>query len=409
MIDLELLRNNPEVVREAVRKKHSNVPLDRIMLLDAERRSILTQIEMLRSKRNSLDLKAMKKQGPALKKELKQLEEKLSPIEQEFQEKILLIPNIPHPDVPEGKDEKDNKVIKTVGKKPDFDFEPQDHEVLLSNLDLVDFNQAAQVAGNKFYYLKNQAVILEMALMRMAMDFMVKRGFTPLTTPDLLRRKAFYGVGHFPPEDDAYITADGTYLAGTAEVGLVNFHANQILDQKFLPRRYAAYSVCFRREAGSYGKIAGGLFRVHQFHKIEMVSFVKPEDSEVEHEFLLALAEEFLAELELPYRIVDVCGGDLGMPQARKFDIETWMAGRNGYFETHSCSNDTDFQARRLGIKFINSKGAKEYVHTLNNTVVASPRILIPLLENNQQADGSVVIPPKLVPYCGFEKISPKQ
>lgn len=403
MIDLELLRKNPEAIKEAVLKKHLDVDIERILILDAERRTLIARIDEVRAERNQLSIEDMKTKGPELKLKLKELEDQLSPIEKEFQEKILFLPNNPHFDVPEGKDESENKIIKTVGELPKFDFEPRDHEELVKLLDLADFDRASKVSGHKFYYLKNHAVILEMALLRFAMDFIVKKGFKPMTTPDMARKEAFYGAGHFPPEEDAYLTTDGLYLAGTAEIGLVNYHAGEIIDA--LPKRYAAFSACFRREAGSHGKVGGGLYRVHQFHKVEMVSLVKPEDSETEHEFLLALAEEFLSELELPYQVVDNCGGELGLPHYRKYDINTYMAGRGGYFETHSCSNDTDFQARRLGIKYQKEDGSKEYVHTLNNTVIASPRILIPLLENNQQEDGSVKIPKALVPYCGFEEI----
>lgn len=406
MIDLEILRKNPERVKQAVLKKHIEVDVERILFLDTERRALLQQIEKLRSNRNQLDIEQAKVEGPKLKEQLKQLEEKLQPIEIEFQEKVLWLPNFPDSQVPDGESDQDNQAIKLVGQKPVFDFEPKDHEALLKILDLADFQRAAKVAGNRFYYLKNQAVVLEMALMRFALDFMLKRGFQALTVPDIVNRSAMYGTGHFPPEHDAYQTQDSEYLAGTAEIGLINYHADEILDH--LPARYCGFSACFRREAGTYGKATGGLFRVHQFHKIEMVSFVKPEDSQTEHEFLLALAEELLSELGLHYRVVINCGGDLGLPQAKKYDIETWMAGKGVYGETHSCSNDTDFQARRLNIKYKEDNGKKEYVHTLNNTVIASPRILIPLLENNQQADGSVMIPKSLVPYCGFGEIKSK-
>ncbi len=407
MINLDILRDNPDLVREAVRKKHMDVDIDRILVLDAERRILLGQIEQLRAKRNSLPVEKMKVEGPKIKEELRELEEKLDPLEREFNEKILYIPNFPHSKVPEGKDESENVEVSLHGKKPEFDFEPKDHEELLKINDLAEFEAASKISGSKFYYLKNQLVILEMAVMRFAMDKVITRGFTPMTTPDLVRREAMYGTGHFPPEGDAYLTTDDLYLAGTAEVALVSSQMGKTIDE--LPVRLAAFSACFRREAGTYGKASGGLFRVHQFHKIEMVSFVKPEDSEAEHDFLLAISEELLNDLGLHYRVVDVCGGDLGMPQSRKFDIETWMPGRGGYFETHSCSNDTDFQSRRLGIKYKNEEGKADYLHTLNNTVLASPRILIPILETYQQKDGSIKIPNALIPYCGFAEIKSQE
>lgn len=406
MIDLEILRKDPDRVRAAIKKKHMDVDIDRILILDAERRTLIQQIEELRSKRNHLPIEQMKTEGPKIKEKLKNLEETIDPIEREFSEKTHYIPNFPNFDVPEGKDETENVEVSLHGEKPQFDFDPKDHEELLKLHDLAEFDAAAKISGSKFYYLKNQAVILEMAVMRFAMDKVIARGFMPMTTPDLVRREAMYGTGHFPPESDAYLTTDDLYLAGTAEVALVSSQMEKTLDQ--LPVRLAAFSACFRREAGTYGKAAGGLFRVHQFHKIEMVSFVKPEDSEAEHDFLLSISEELLNDLGLHYRVVDVCGGDLGLPQSRKYDIETWMPGRGGYFETHSCSNDTDFQARRLGIKYKNDEGKTDYLHTLNNTVLASPRILIPILETYQQKDGSIKIPNALVPYCGFSEIKAK-
>lgn len=406
MIDLEILRNDPDRVRNAIDKKRMNVDIDRILILDAERRTLIKQIDEVRAKRNHFSIEQMKSEGPKIKEDLKKLEDKLDPIEREFNDKTHYIPNFPHSDVPEGKDETENIELSMHGDKKVFDFEPRDHEELLKINDLAEFDVAAKISGNKFYYLKNQAVILEMAILRWAMDRVIARGFTPMTTPDLVRREALYGTGHFPPETDAYLTTDDLYLAGTAEVALVASQMNKTLNQ--IPIRLTAFSACFRREAGTYGKTSGGLFRVHQFHKIEMVSFVKPDDSETEHDFLLSISEELLNDLGLHYRVVDVCGGDLGMPQARKYDIETWMPGRGGYFETHSCSNDTDFQARRLGIKYKNKEGKTEYLHTLNNTVLASPRILIPILETYQQQDGSIKIPDVLVPYCGFSEIKNK-
>lgn len=406
MIDLEILRNDPDRVRNAIDKKRMNVDIDRILILDAERRTLIKQIDEVRAKRNHFSIEQMKSEGPKIKEDLKKLEDKLDPIEREFNDKTHYIPNFPHSDVPEGKDETENIELSMHGDKKVFDFEPRDHEELLKINDLAEFDVAAKISGNKFYYLKNQAVILEMAILRWAMDRVIARGFTPMTTPDLVRREALYGTGHFPPETDAYLTTDDLYLAGTAEVALVASQMNKTLNQ--IPVRLTAFSACFRREAGTYGKTSGGLFRVHQFHKIEMVSFVKPDDSETEHDFLLSISEELLNDLGLHYRVVDVCGGDLGMPQARKYDIETWMPGRGGYFETHSCSNDTDFQARRLGIKYKNKEGKPEYLHTLNNTVLASPRILIPILETYQQQDGSIKIPDVLVPYCGFSEIKNK-
>ncbi|MBU6389631.1 serine--tRNA ligase [Patescibacteria group bacterium] len=426
MIDIKIIRENPDLVRAGITKKRGNVGLvDEVLAVDAERRELRQQTETLQAEQNkgsaamaSATPEERERQRDRLKEVSDQIQAgrgRLAELDAQYLMLMRQIPNLPDAEVPEGGSDKENVVIKTVGDKPAFDFTPKDHEQLARDLDLLDFERAAKVSGTKFYYLKNELVILEQAVLRFVLDVLKSKGFTVMRVPQLARVDAFYGAGHFSaPEDetegDAYrIERDGLYLAGTAEVGLVSYHAGEILHEQDLTARYAGISGCFRRESGTYGKEARGLYRVHEFNKVEMVSLTRPEDSAEEHQFLLDLAEDFLQKLGLPYQVVLNCGGDLGTPQAKKWDIETWMAGMGKYGETHSCSNDTDYQARSLGIRFRRSGngGEKEieYVHTLNNTALASPRILIPLLENNQQKDGSVLIPEVLIPYTGFDRV----
>lgn len=426
MIDIKLVRETPEVVRGALLKKHMNVSLlDRIIQVDSSRRSLRQSLESNLAEQNRFNGEipkmsaAEKEQAKGKLKELsdkiKTQKNELAELDSQYLIIMRQIPNIPAAEVPEGESDKDNVVVRTVGKKRDFKFTPKDHEELAVALDLLDTERAAKVSGSKFFYLKNELAILEMAVLRFAMDILKSKGFTPMIVPDLIREEGMYGAGHFAtPEDaidgDAYkVERDNLFLAGTAEVGLANYHAQEILAEAELPLRYAGFSACFRREAGTYGKETRGLYRVHQFHKIEMFSYTRPEDSEKEHELLLSVAEDLLQKLDLPYQVVLNCGGDLGLPQYKKWDIETWMPGMGKYGETHSCSNDTDYQARSLNMRFRRSGGGKEneieFVNTLNNTALASPRILIPILENYQNEDGSITVPEVLIPYAGFSVI----
>lgn len=419
MINPNLIKDDPEKIKYALAKKHINIDFDRLSSLDADRRILIKQTDELRAEQKQFNNKiaTLSKENreqaltdmKMLAQDLREKEKELATIEAGWKQLVYMLPNIPAEEVPDGNDDKENVVVRTVGEKPVFDFPVKSHEEIMLDLDLVDFEQAAKVSGQKFYYLKNEAVILEMSIMRFAMDWMIKQGFVPMTTPDLVKVEAMYGAAHFPPEEDAYkVAQDGLYLAGTAEVGLVNYFAGKTFDEKDLPQRVCGFSACFRRESGSYGKQAGGLYRIHQFHKIEMVSVVKKGQDVKEHEQLLDISEKILQELDLPYQVVLNCGGDLGLPQYKKFDIESWMAGRNSYGETHSCSNDTDFQARRIGLR-VKSKDTTDYACTLNNTVLASPRIMIPIIENNQTKDGTIIIPKALVPYTGFSEIKRKK
>jgi len=416
MLDFSLLRREPEKVKDALRRKRVNINFDQLVGLDEKRRALISLVDAKRAEQRGFNQKvgklpaADREQGLAdmkvLAHELGQQEKELQSVTDEFQKLWLAVPNIPADDVPEGESDADNQEIKTWGEKPSFDFKPRAHEELVKELDLADIERATKVAGNKFYYLKNQMVVLEMSVMRLAMDTLARHGFTPLTVPDLARREVMYGAAHFPPEDDAYhLPKDDLYLAGTAEVGLAGYHMDEIIEEKDLPLRYGGFSACFRREAGSYGKKGSGLYRVHQFHKIEMFVLCLPDKSEEEHKKLLAISEEIMQKLELPYRVVLNCGGDLGLPQYKKFDIEAWIPTTSGWGETHSCSHDTDYQARRLGIKYRSADGKTGFVHTLNNTAIASPRVLIPLLEVHQQKDGSIRIPQALAAYTGFDSI----
>ena len=414
-MDLSLLKDEPDKIKAALKKKHVDLDFERLLKLDNERRSLLKTVEDMRARQNDFNKKITALKESARKKALvdmkvlaQELSEKTKLLEEvsgNFRSLWLQVPNIPAEEVPEGASDEENKEFKTWGERRNFDFAVKGEEIV-KNLDIADIERATKVAGTKFYYLKGKGVVLEMSLMRFALDELIKAGFTPLTPPDLVRPEMMYAAAHFPPEDDAYaLEKDNLYLAGTAEVGLAGYHLNETLEEKDLPAKYCGYSACFRREAGGYGKKGSGLYRVHQFHKIEMFVFCTPKQSAQIHEDLLAIAENIMQKLELPYRVVLNCGGDLGLPQHKKYDIEAWLPATASWGETHSCSNDTDYQARRLGTKFISQEGKKEYVHTLNNTAVASPRIIIPILENYQKKDGSVAVPAVLQPYTGFKEI----
>jgi seryl-tRNA synthetase len=320
---------------------------------------------------------------------------------------------VPASDVPEGLTEADNVEVRRWGEPPTFPFTPRDHVELGEALDLIDLKRAARIAGTRTYYLKNEAVLLELAVLRFTLDHMVRKGFTPLLVPHLVRDEAMIGTAYFPGgEDQAYrIDKDELNLIGTAEVPLTAYHYDEILSEAELPKRYVGLSACYRREAGTYGRDTRGIYRIHQFHKVEQVIICIADEqvSIAEHEGIVRNAEEVLQALQLPYRVVTVCGGDLGLPQVKKYDIETWMPGRQAYGETHSASRFYDFQARRLKLRYRDRQGKVQYAHTLNNTVIASPRILIPLLEIYQQEDGTVVVPEVLRPYVGgLERIQPK-
>lgn len=423
MLDIKFIRENPDLIKKTCEEKLFNVDIDRLLEIDKHIREKTIEVEELRAKRNELSALIPKLNGDEkqekvavvknLKEKLAGLEAPLNILQEEFTDLMLHIPNPTLPEVPVGKTDADNVEIRKVGTVKEFDFELKDHMELGKSLDLMEFEKASKIAGSRTYYLKNEAVLLEMAICRFVIDKLVSKGFTPMSVPVLVKDIAMRGTGYFPlGEEQAYsITEDGLYLVGTSEVSLVSYHNGDTFAESDLPKLYAGYSNCFRREAGTYGKDTKGLYRVHQFTKIEQVAICKADSDEQYkiHDMLLNNAEEVMQDLGLPYRVVAVCTGDIGIGQIRKHDIETWMPSRESYSETHSCSSFNDFQSRRSNIKYKDANGNTKYAYTLNNTAIASPRVLIPILENYQNADGSVTIPKVLVPYMGgMEKIMPK-
>jgi len=413
MLDINFIRENKDEVKKGLQRRGVVLDIENLLKIDEKRRSLIQEIEELRKKRNEISSMAGEKnieEGKKIKKVLLEKEPELRETEEKMKEMLFSLPNIPDPEVPDGKDEKDNKQIRKWGQPRTFDFEFKDHVTLGKTLDIIDIERGSKVSGSGFYYLKNEATLLEMGLVKYVIDKLNQRKFQFLTPPDLVKEDAMIGTGFFPTdEQEVYkIEKDGLFLAGTAEVGLASFHSGEIIDEKDLSLYYAAFSTCFRREAGAYGKIAKGVFRVHQFNKVEMFVLATPEKSNQEHEELTKISEEILKDLELPYEVVINCIGDLGFPNRKRYDINTWMPYWNDYRETHSASNDGDFQARRLGIRYRGKDGKIGYCHTINNTAIASPRIIVAILENHQQKDGSIVIPKVLVPYVGFDRISPK-
>lgn len=424
MLDIAFIRNNPEVVKEGVRKKRMKVDIDEILSIDNDIRFLKTEVETLRADRNRISKDVSRSDGPQrdelisqirfIKESLTDKEPKLKDLEERFEQLMLFVPNPPAPEVPEGDSDEDNVVLREVGKPPTFDFTPKDHLELAESLDIVDMPRAVKFAGARMYFLKNEGALLEFALFKFALDHLFSKGFQPMIVPQLVRREAMVGTGFFPlgEEDTFFVSKDDLYLIGTAEVPLVSYHMDEILNEAELPKRYCGYSTCFRREAGSYGRDTKGFYRLHQFNKVEQVVICAndPEISMMEHRLLLENAEEIMKALELPYRVALACSGEIGQGQVLKHEIETWMPSRGKYSETHSCSTLHEFQARRLRIRYRGSDGKTKPCHTLNNTAVASPRILIPILENFQNQDGSVTIPKVLRPLmCGIEKIEPKR
>ena len=414
MLDIKFIRENPELIKKTAKEKLVEIDVDRLLEVDKLVKENLTEVETLRAERNKLSNEISKLQGEdkqkkvervrALKEEISKIEEVLHPLQEEFEDLMLRVPAPTLEEVPVGESDADNVEIRKVGEIRKFDFTPKSHYELGEELDLMDFSHASKIAGSRTYYLKNEAALLEMAVCRFVIDKLMKKGFTLMTVPVMVKDIAMRGTGYFPiGKEQAYeIGEDGLYLVGTSEVSLVSYHNGEVvnLDKPIL---YAGYSNCFRREAGTYGKDTKGLYRVHQFTKIEQVVICKADYEEQYklHNFILNNSEEILQDLKIPYRVVQVCTGDIGLGQVRKHDIEAWMPSRNSYSETHSCSSFNDFQARRSNIKYKDENGELKYAYTLNNTAVASPRILIPILENYQNEDGSITIPEVLVPYMG--------
>jgi len=421
MIDTKFITENPEKIKEGARKKHVKIELEKILELDKKRKDILQQIEELRAKQNKVSKEIPKaenkeellKEMGEVKEEIKALEPKLEEIEKELTPLILQVPNPTLDSVPEGKDEKDNQIIKTHGEKPIFDFTPKDHIELGKDLDIIDIERGVRTSGARFYYLKNEAALLEFALIQFVMHKLTKKGFSPVIPPVLVKEEAMYATGFFPADRNEIYKVnpgeDDLYLVGTSEVPLTMLHYNEILKKEEMPIRYCGFSTCFRREAGSYGKDTTGIIRVHQFDKIEMFSFCTPEEAENEHELIRETEEEIMQELGLHYQVINICGGDLGTPAAKKYDVEAWIPTQGKFRELTSCSNCTNFQATRSKIRYINDDGKKETVNTLNGTAVAIGRTLVAILENHQNKDGTVNIPEILKPFMGgIEKIEKK-
>jgi seryl-tRNA synthetase len=421
VLDLKALRDDPEPFRRGLARRDRALAgdVDRLLELDERRRRLTTEVEGLRAEQNRVSKAVGSAAGGErdrliasvreVSDRLKALEPELADADEELRALLARVPNVPHDSVPEGETDEDNELVREVGNPPSFGFEARDHVDLGEALGLLDLERAARVSGSRFAYLTGAAVLLEFALVRFCLDRLMPKGFVPVVPPVLVREEAMYGTG-FLPTDEAqlYVTReDDLYLVGTSEVPLAGLHQGEIVDPETLPRRYVGFSTCFRREAGAHGKDMRGIFRVHQFDKVEMYSFTLPDGSWDEHEFLLSCEEEIVQALELPYRVVNVCTGELGASAAKKYDIEVWLPGQGRYRELTSCSNTTDYQARRLEARVRLEEGNRP-MHTLNGTACAVGRTLIAILENHQGEDGSVRVPEALHPYLpeGYETLS---
>lgn len=425
MLDYRFIKENLEAVKANIAARNMKADADLVVKLFDKRTAMVTALQALQAKRNEIAAKMKGKldpetrnklieEGKSIKAEIADKETQVSEVEQSLDEAGRQIPNMLHPDAPIGKLDTENLEVKKVGTPRKFDFEPKDHVQLGESLDIIDFDRGTKVSGPKFYYLKNEAVFLEQALIMYALNTLRKHNFQLFITPDVAKEEVLKGIGFNPRgnESNVYsIEDEGTCLVATAEITLGGYHQDEILDKASLPRFYGGLSHCFRREAGAAGQFSKGLYRVHQFDKVEMFAYSTPEQSDEIHEKLRQIEEEIFTGLGLPFHVVDTCSGDLGAPAYRKWDLEAWMPGRNGgeYGEVTSTSNCTDYQARRLNIKYKDDDGKNKYVHTLNGTAIAVGRAMLAILENYQNADGSVTIPEVLVPYCGFDKILPKK
>jgi seryl-tRNA synthetase len=421
MLDLRFVRENAEAVAENCRNRGVVVDVDLVVGLAERRSDLIRELNELRQRQNQLAKAVSSERDPAARENLiadsrstKELipekEAELGAVEGRLQEEMLKIPNMTHPDAPIGKDEAENVEIRRVGDIPEFGFEPKDHVELGESLGIIDFDAGAKVAGSKFYFLRGDAVLLELGLVRYALDTIMEHGYEPTITPDLARDEALIGTGFIPrgPETQIYsVEGSDLSLIATAEITLAGSLAGEIVDEDRLPIRLAGLSHCFRTEAGSHGRASRGLYRVHQFTKVEMFAFSTPEHSDAIHEEMVSIEEEIFQGLGLPYRVVDICTGDLGGAAYRKYDLEAWMPGRGAYGEVTSTSNTTDYQARRLMIRYRQGGGRPQLLHTLNGTALAVSRTLVPLLENYQQEDGSILVPKALIPYVGKKELTP--
>ena len=419
MLDIKFIRENKELIQEGARKKHINFDVEKLIETDDKRLKLLKAVEDMRAEQNRTSLMIGNNLEPAqrtqllnemkiLKEDMKNQEDELKSVMHEWQLSMLQVPNIPDISVPEGESDEQNMEVRVVGEKPVFSFTPKSHLELMETHDLADFERGSKVSGFRGYFLKNDGARLEMALWNYFMDSLVQKGYRAMIVPSLVNRETLFGTGYLPQgEEDLYKTQDGDYLAGTGEVATMAYYSGEVLEKEKLPLKFASFSPCFRREAGAHGKDVKGLYRVHEFFKLEQVVLCEAshEESVKYHEEVTKNVEDLLTELGLPYHVVINCGGDLGLGQVKKYDIEVWVPSQEKYRETHSASYFHDFQTRRLNIRYKDTEGKMRYVHSLNNTAVATPRILISILENNQQADGTIKIPAPLVKYMGKEYI----
>jgi len=429
MLDIKFIRQNPDAVKEGCRKKQVEVDVDKLLEVDKKRREVLQALEDMRAQKNKASKKISETKGGKEKQKIilqmreldknsDRLTENSKKLDEEFKKLMLQIPNLPFDDVPVGRDERDNVVLREVGEKLKFDlpagrqgFQPKDYLEIAENLDLIDVKRAAKTSGTRFGFLKREAALMEFAIINFVFENLLGEDFIPIVPPVMIKPEMMRGMGYVERggEEIYFVEKDNLYLIGTAEQIIGPMHADETLEEKELPKRYAGFSSCFRREAGSYGKDTKGILRVHQFDKVEMFIFCQPEESKKEHQLLLSIEEKLMQALKLPYRVIQICTGDLGDPAAAKYDIEAWLPSENRYRETHSTSNCTDFQARRLNIRYRDKSGKLNFVHTINGTAFAIGRILIAIIENYQQRDGSILIPPVLQPYLnGLKKIERK-
>ncbi|MBE3560654.1 MAG: serine--tRNA ligase [Ktedonobacteraceae bacterium] len=422
MLDLAFIRNHPDIVKEAARVKNNSIDIDALLALDRRVTTLQHEVEEARAEQNQLSKRIQQaareknfelrntliERGKQLAQQIKEKEPLLAELQEERYQMLLLVPNIPDASAPIGKDENDNVPIRYWGEKPKFTFTPLDHYDLMQKLGMLDLERAVKIAGSRSYALKGDGARLELALLHFALDHVAAKGFTPMIVPAMAREFCFIGNGQFPKGRDQvyHLEDEDTYLVGTAEVSITGMYKDEILNLEELPLKFVGFCPCFRKEAGTYGKDTRGVFRIHQFNKVEQYIICKAdhEESVRWHEHLIRNAEEIVQALEIPYRVVNVCTGDMGDGKVGMYDLECWVPSENRYRETHSCSYFHDWQARRVNIRYRDEDGKLKFVHTLNNTAIASPRILIPLLETHQQADGSVRIPPALRPYMGGQE-----
>ncbi len=423
MLDIKFIRENKDLVQMGAKKKHIDFDVSALLVLDDKRLSALNQFETLKAEQNQItNLIAVEKDATkrmqmitemqAMKEDVKKREEDLREATKEWQQMMLLVPNIPDMTVPEGESDEQNAEVKTWGEIPKFDFEVKDHVALVEDLDLADFERGTKVAGFRGYFMKNEGAELFFALWQFTLDYFVKAGYIPMIVPSMVNRETLLGTGYLPQaEDDLYKTQDDKYLAGTGEVATMSYYAGETLDKSQLPKKILAFSPCFRREIGAHGKDVKGIIRVHEFFKLEQVILCEAshEESVKWHEEITAHVENLMQALKLPYHVVVNCGGDLGLGQVKKYDIEAWMPSQQKYRETHSSSYFHDFQTRRLNIRYKDTDGKVRYAHSLNNTACATSRLPAAILENYQQADGTVKIPEVLQKYMGGKTVITKK